>query len=128
MASRADDWMTQAREDLKAAVGAVASESYEWACFISQQAAEKSVKALAQSKGGEAWGHHLTPLLEKVLGEAVPSDIREAAQDLDSHYIQARYPNGWDEGKPADYYSKSKAETAIEYARRIVAFCESHMA
>jgi HEPN domain-containing protein len=31
--------------------------NYDWACFISQQAAEKALKALSLFLGGEAWGH-----------------------------------------------------------------------
>ena len=43
---------------------------YEWACFISQQAAEKAAKAVLQRWGAEAWGHSVVRLLEAVAGRA----------------------------------------------------------
>ncbi|MBI4493722.1 MAG: HEPN domain-containing protein [Chloroflexi bacterium] len=30
---------------------------HDWACFSAQQAAEKTVKAVLQRLGAEAWGH-----------------------------------------------------------------------
>lgn len=128
MASRADDWMTQAGRDLRVAELALGGGIFETACFMAQQCAEKSVKALAQSRGGEARGHVVRDLLRKVHGGDIPRDIADATQALDRFYIPARYPNGWSEGAPADHYDVDDAEAAIEHARRVMAFCQSHMA
>jgi HEPN domain-containing protein len=38
--------------------------------------------------------------------------------------ILTRYPNGFDEGKPSDYYDRSQAEEAIRDVEDILAFCE----
>lgn len=46
MGARYEDWMRQARRDLRHARNSLESEDYEWACFAAQQAAEKAVKAL----------------------------------------------------------------------------------
>jgi hypothetical protein len=56
---RIDDWMRQADKDLKHARTSLAAGDYEWACFASQQAAEKALKALYQSLGGESFGHSI---------------------------------------------------------------------
>jgi HEPN domain-containing protein len=44
--------------------------------------------------------------------------------DLDKFYIPTRYPNGFDTGTPADYYSKKDLEQAIKHAKKIIQFCE----
>ena len=46
MPRRVDDWLRQADKDLKHAKNAMEDGDYEWACFASQQAAEKALKAL----------------------------------------------------------------------------------
>ncbi len=51
MPERSADGMRQARRDLAMAKQARESGFYEWSCFIAQQAAEKAVKAVYQSKG-----------------------------------------------------------------------------
>ena len=50
MASRYKDWLEQAKWDLKAAKDSLKAENYEWSCFQSQQAAEKSLKAYLGSQ------------------------------------------------------------------------------
>ncbi|WP_457599823.1 HEPN domain-containing protein [Hydrogenivirga sp.] len=62
-------------------------EGYEWACFTTQQATEKIIKALGMK-----------------LGVEVPSSVLEAAKELDKYYIPTRYPNGFASGKPADFF------------------------
>lgn len=59
MAERSGDWYRQARRDLDSARAQRAAEFFEWACFISQQASEKALKAALQKLGGEAWGHSI---------------------------------------------------------------------
>jgi len=47
--------------------------------FSSHQAAEKAVKALAMSLGGEPWGHSVFSLLSET-GLSLPEDIAESAR------------------------------------------------
>jgi len=100
---------------------------FEWACFIAQQAAEKATKAVAQARGGDIMGHAVSRLVAEVLDEP-PDDVVEAARRLDRFYIPTRYPNGWAAGKPGDYYSREDAEGAIADARRVVGYCQGHLA
>ena len=62
MPERSADWMKQALRDLESAKAQKQDEFFEWSCFISQQAAEKALKAVFQKIGAEAWGHSLLEL------------------------------------------------------------------
>ena len=56
--------------------------------------------------------------------EIVPLELIEYAQLLDAYYIPTRYPNGFAEGKPADYYNESMAMEAVDAAGSIIRFCK----
>jgi len=62
-ANRARDWFEQSLHDLDQADDSRRAGRHEWACFASQQAAEKAVKALHLHLGQEAWGHVIAKLL-----------------------------------------------------------------
>jgi HEPN domain-containing protein len=126
--SRAEDWFKQASHDLGHARRALEAQDLEWACFAAQQAAEKATKALFQAAGAEARGHSVFALLENLPAPytADPA-LKDAAKELDKHYIPARSPNAHPQGAPYEYYTKAEAERAIAYAERIPQFCEHHL-
>ena len=126
--NRYRDWLEQALRDLERAKIDIQYEYWEWACFTSQQAAEKAVKALLMSCGQDAWGHAITPMLRGMKGLTVSGDLIKQAQLLDAYYISTRYPNGFAEGKPADYYNADKASEAVHAASDIIKFCQNHIA
>ena len=117
--SRYADWFAQALRDLEKAHLDLQHEYWEWACFTAQQAAEKAVKALLMSRGMDAWGHAITPMLRALKDLDVPLHLIEYAQLLDVLYIPTRYPNGFSVGKPADYFSATKAQEALDAATEI---------
>ncbi|RJR31953.1 MAG: HEPN domain-containing protein [Desulfobacteraceae bacterium] len=124
MGNRAKDWLSQAEGDLKHAANAKKDGDYDWSCFASQQSAEKAVKGLILSKGGEGWGHSVTRLLKDLSElQEIPDALIKAAMRLDRHYIPTRYPNGFDTGAPREYYTDEDAEKAIEDAKHIHQFC-----
>jgi HEPN domain-containing protein len=126
MADRSKDRLAQAQRDLSHAVDASEGGHFEWACFSAQQGAEKAVKAVYLHRHGEGWGHSVLKLLEGLSDQAqIPESLLDAARVLDKHYIPTRYPNGFDQGFPGDYYTAREASEAIGYARQIVAFCEN---
>jgi len=126
MVSRAKDWMRQALKDLGHAERSLQFGDYEWACFAAQQAAEKAVKALYESRNMEVWGHSVSRMLESLPEDLRPEvDLIERAKELDRHYIPTRYPNFHSEGAPLDYYTKRDAERAVEIAREVIEFCRS---
>jgi HEPN domain-containing protein len=125
---RSRDWYRQAERDLQHARHSVASKDYEWACFASQQSAEKALKALYQVMSGEGWGHSVFALIEGLSEKLeVSENLRSSARFLDRLYIPTRYPNGFDQGIPADYFMKEDADRAIEESGEILEFVRPHI-
>ncbi len=123
---RSADWLNQAKRDLDKVEHDIAEEYYEWACFTAQQSSEKAVKAVYQSKNRIARGHSILKLLEgltEFLG--VPEELFHKARILDRYYIESRYPNGFPQGMPADYFDYKIAAEALDATRKIVGFCEN---
>ncbi len=56
------------------------------------------------------------------LADRVPvtAELRDAGKRLDKHYITTRYPNGFDQGAPVDFYTADEARTAIVDATAIL--------
>jgi HEPN domain-containing protein len=125
MPERHADWLRQAKRDLAHARRSAEDGDYEWSCFAAQQGAEKAVKALYQKLGAAAWGHSVTVLLASLPEAYRPSEtLVERAKALDKHYIPTRYPNGFEQGAPMDYYTRPEAERSVQDARAIIDFCE----
>lgn len=122
------DWFNQGKRDLERARLDIQYKYYEWACFTSQQASEKFLKALAMKLGFDIWGHSLTEIL-KIISQKIeiPEHIVEDAKQLDLYYIPTRYPNGFPSGKPADYFTEKQAREAIDAADNIGKFCERYL-
>lgn len=128
MARRYQDWLEQARRDLKAARDSRRNENYEWACFQAQQAAEKALKCLLRFHNQEPKGHTLIGLIEMVRSFAeIPDEMPFHARELDRHYIQPRYPNGFASGYPGQYYDEMTADRAIGFAQEILDFVAGHV-
>jgi len=124
--NRWKDWYEQGKRDFLRAKLDMEHEYHEWACFTSQQASEKVIKALALKLGLNLWGHSLTEML-KILSSRidVSEDVKEKAKLLDLYYIPPRYPNGFPSGKPADYFTEKQAKEALDASDSIIRFCES---
>ena len=100
MVTRSQDWLKQAIRDLQHAEDSQKTGRHEWACFASQQAAEKTVRALHLFLGQEAWGHVVAFLLRELPENIeVSQAILEKAQVLDNFYIPTRYANGHPSGE-----------------------------
>jgi HEPN domain-containing protein len=123
------DWYEQGKRDLERARLDVDHRFFEWACFTSQQSAEKVIKGLALKLGLTIWGHSLTEIL-RILSERieVPGQLKDEAKLMDLYYIPPRCPNGFPSGKPADYFTEKQAREAIVAADHILRFCEGHFA
>ena len=117
-------WPRQARRKLESAKWDLKGKFYEDACFSAQQAAELAVKALLEKKGLSRRGHSIYFMLNEINAD---SELLRMAKILDQYYIPTRYPNGFDVGAPMDYYDKTQAEEAIEYAERIIRFVEKEI-
>lgn len=128
MVNRAQDWLDQAQRDLEHARHDLAAGYHEWACFSAQQAAEKALKALYQHLSGEAWGHSVKRLAEELPPEVTCTpELVDCGRVLDRFYIPTRYPNGFEDGKPADYYTEADSRQAIGCAEAILRFCAGRL-
>jgi HEPN domain-containing protein len=129
MTDRSGDWFSQAERDLEHARESRAAGRHEWACFASQQAAEKAVKAVHLVLGQEAWGHVVRSLLEELpAGAAVPAELFDRARALDAFYIPTRYANGHAAGAPWQHYGELQSREALDHARAIVEFSRAALA
>lgn len=77
--------------------------------------------------GRTVWGHAITPMLHSLTEIRVPEQIIEDGQLLDTCYIPTRNPNGFAEGKPADYFNEFNPRQAIHAAGAIIRFCKDHI-
>jgi HEPN domain-containing protein len=124
------DWFRQAEADLEHAEASAKEADYEWSCFAAQQAAEKAVKALYYTLHGDPWGHSLLALIRALptaVAARLPEELPDSAKALDKHYIQTRYPNGFDAGAPMDYYTERDAKESIAHAKSILEFCRAEI-
>ena len=65
-------------------------------------------------------------LLEELKEEMeVPAELIKSGMKLDKFYILTRYPNGFDAGKPSDFFDEDDAEEAIKNAEKIIEFCKN---
>ena len=120
--AEAERWLDQAEYDLGFARYAFEGEHWSQACFISQQAAEKAVKAIVYGSGERlVRGHSIVEIVER-FKDRVPElkALREQGEFLDPHYIASRYPNGVASGPPFATYDRPKAEEALAAAAQIV--------
>ncbi len=72
--SEAKRWLLQAKHDLDDANFSLEGERFNLACFLSQQAAEKALKAYLMAKKKEPWGHSVAELCE--MASMKDSDLR----------------------------------------------------
>lgn len=120
--ANADRWLAAARDDLESARYLASGGRHAPACFFSQQAAEKAVKAVHYGQGARSViGHNVRALVEKLS----PRDSRfdaliDSARELDLFYVPTRYPNGLGGGTPAEAFSGAQSARAIDLAVRFV--------
>ena len=122
-------WLASVKDDLRFARFSTQGGYHAQSCFAAQQAAEKAVKAVHYAAGARAvLGHSVRALIAR-LDPAAPrlAAVTEEARTLDLYYVPARYPNGLEEGTPAEAFSARQAATAIECAARVLAAAEEHM-
>ena len=126
---RHEDWLAQARTDLKAARHSLAAQDYDWCAFQSQQSAEKALKALLRFHKREMRVHDLPKLISALATIIqIPDTVARASDELDVHYVRPRYPDSITKGFPLEFYDEKIAKECIEQAETILAFVEANLA
>lgn len=121
-AAEAERWWLQADNDLGFARIALREAYYHQACFIAQQAAEKSVKAVGYHLGDRTvLGHSVAELVDRYKDRAPAlAELQPASGVLDLYYIPSRYPNGLPGGVPFQVFTEGQARDAVEAAEAFV--------
>jgi HEPN domain-containing protein len=116
-------WLAQADNDLAFAELATRERFFAQACFHSQQAAEKALKAFLYAHGAEeVRGYSVADLGAECAGiDADFGPLRSRAAPLDRFYLTARYPNSLPGSIPAEVFVESDARQALEMARAVLA-------
>lgn len=112
-------WWFTAKDDLDAAKILHEAGKYSHACFLSQQSAEKALKALWFSIDSDPWGHSIQKLVMDFPRKKMFQSVDEwlvNAMYLDKFYIPARYPNGLPDLTPGQVYVSQDSEQAIQKA------------
>jgi len=123
---RADDegqrWLEQAEDDLRWAKHLRDAGAHNIACFLSQQVAEKALKALLYHQGEElVMGHSVKELCERAA--ASTPDIEDKCAHwglLDGFYVPTRYPDALPGSIPARVYDRRSADDAVATATEVV--------
>jgi HEPN domain-containing protein len=118
-------WFRTAEDDLDSAKILKDNGKHAHSCFHSQQAAEKSLKAVWYLVDEDPWGHSIKKLIEDL--ESVSPDrynefepLTRRALILDRFYIPTRYPNGLPDITPDVAFTGEDAEECINHAQKIV--------
>ena len=121
-------WLRQAEADLASERDSARAAHFEWACFQSQQAAEKALKAVLYERGQRAILTHSVLELVRLAGRCAPAlaELERGARLLDQFYIPTRYPSGLPgESVPAEFYGRDEAEACTSSAESILSAVRS---
>jgi HEPN domain-containing protein len=116
-------WLVQAKNDLQLVELAARERFFAQACFNSQQAAEKALKAYLYAHGAEqVMGYSVADLAAECAQlEPEFAKLKERAAPLDQFYLSTRYPNSLPGGVPAEAFAAPDAERALGMAREVIA-------
>lgn len=124
--SESERWLKQAKIDLANAEWNVKGRFYAQACFLSQQSAEKALKAVLYKVGRRKILTHSTFTLSNECSEYFKEfkGIRELCTTLDKHYVLSRYPNSIPDGIPHEIYTEKEASDSISHSKRVLNLVE----
>lgn len=123
--NRYKDWLSSALQDLSWGEDSFEGGHFSQTCFISQQVAEKALKALAYFRNYDLIkGHSVRKLAEEL---QINGDLLDQCRELDQYYITARYPDALPEGTPHDAFTKNQASRALEFARHVLLRVQNEM-
>jgi HEPN domain-containing protein len=120
---RSQDWLNEARAELRAGHALLPGQHWSWCCFTCQQAAEKALKAVCEHFRAPQFGYNMNMLLQAVETFVVVTEsLRMACARLNRYYIPTRYPDAFDRGAPADQFFAADARQAVADAEEVLGF------
>jgi HEPN domain-containing protein len=118
-------WFRTAEDDLDSARILRDNGKYAHSCFHSQQAAEKSLKAVWYLVDVDPWGHSIKKLIDDL--ESIDpvlykgfDPLKRIALVLDRFYIPTRYPNGLPDITPDVAFTDEDSEDCLNHAEKII--------
>jgi len=122
-------WLEQAAADLHSAKVLLENNIYHTTCFISQQAAEKALKAYLYGQGEElVTGHSVASLCSWAAEyDHDFTGLHEEIAILDGYYVPTRYPNGLPDDIPARVYTRKPAEESVKLAEEAIEFVKNKL-
>jgi len=118
MRKEVEHWWLQALKDLESGHKNLKMEEYHLAAFLSQQSAEKALKALHMHKLKESPGptHSLVYLGQKT---GIPREYHNGLKRLSPDFVITRYPDAA-QAVPHELYDEEIAFERLEIARKVV--------
>ena len=126
----AQRWFREAQADLAVVRTLRGAGHHAAACFHSQQAAEKALKALLYAQGARVvLGHSVRGLaLQCERHDTAFARVADDAALLDQFYITTRYPNGLPAPAiPSESFTDSQSQTAQEAAEHVIGLVELYL-
>lgn len=120
-------WLNFAKEDLRAAEVSINENLHNIVCFHSQQAAEKSIKALYLYYFDTIpKTHDLEAILNKLKEKSAKlSKFEEEFRFLNKFYVPTRYPDALPGSLPEGLPDKNDAQKASNFAKEILQFIKN---
>lgn len=121
---QAEEWLQKAGEDERSIKAILAEDGApSTACFLAQQMAEKSLKALMTFHGKAFRKVHDLLQLAAELQHIEPaiSELLDELKTLNQYYVAARYPGDFPQ------FTFEEAKKAYEAAKRVKGFVENRL-
>ena len=123
-------WFQEAEADLAVVRTLQGAGHHAAACFHSQQAAEKALKALLYAQGARVvLGHSVRELARQCEGhDPAFAAVADDTALLDQFYITTRYPTGLPAPAiPSQSFTSAQAQAAQESAARVIRLVETFL-
>lgn len=125
MREEAELWFKQAKDDLKYAEVNLKEGIFYVCAFLSQQAAEKALKALyIETKREMPAKTHNLVTLGKALN--VPENIAMSLREINPDFVTTRYPDAAN-GLPSEIFDLNIATEHLDKAKEVVLWVEEQI-
>lgn len=119
-------WLTQSKNDFKWGEDSLKAGHFAQVCFIAQQVAEKSLKAIAFYRNYDVVKSHSLVHIAKDL--KINGELEGFGRELDLYYLASRYPDALpDHAVPSDSFDIRQATRALTMAKVFILAAEKEL-